>query len=131
MKRRGRHDNNPIDQRLADVIRNCYDFQSFPYNRFRALALEVSLKAGSDAALMETNLKWLGDLFHTIPSAPPPRSPNEPFEGVSRAYDWNKFPKRDYDSKWRTAINSLDLILAELDSFEATLANAESELLRG
>jgi hypothetical protein len=112
------------DQRLADAIRGCYDFLSFPYNQFRALASEVSLKAASDAALMDTNLKWLGDLFHTIRSAPPPRSPNEPLEGVPRAFNWNKFPKRDYEDKWRTAVNALDRILAELDSFEATLASA-------
>ena len=115
------------DERLLEAIRNCYDFQSFPYDRFRALASEVSLTAGSKVYSVETNLKWLGDLFHTIRSALPPRLGNELFDGVFRPYDWNKFPKREYETAWRNAKNELDLILVELDSFEKALPNASSE----
>jgi hypothetical protein len=97
------------DSRLKDAIVNCYDLISFPYDRFRELASEYSSEAGSEAGIVETNVKWLGALFGDARAIPTPESDR-------RA----EFPKGNYDAKLRFAMGALARILAELDSFEST-----------
>ncbi len=93
----------------------------FPFDKFRALASEVSVEAANWAVEAETHITYLINLIHSVrinnPRKEPPRSVNEPLSPTLGAgYDWQHFPSRDYDTAWRFGINALTGLLTEIDA---------------
>jgi len=114
------------DERLLGaILDHSNDLRDFSFSRFRALASEVSIEAAARASELETDVKWLTNLFQEIGSAPWSRSApsiNEPLgspgSGVSNGYHWGQFPKRDYDKHWRFAIGALEKVTTQVDIAE-------------
>jgi hypothetical protein len=117
------------DPRLSVAILSYFnDLRDFSSNRFRALASEVIVEAGRQAAAVEEHGTWLINLVRDIRAAPrpTPRGVNEPLGTETKGYDWSTFPRKDYDTRLRSAVDALQRLLAEVDSRERGLSDAEA-----
>jgi hypothetical protein len=95
----------PADSsRIREAILNGDDLRDFPFVRFRTLASEIDAAADSAAALVETNMRWLSDLIREIRAV---RS------GIH--YDWNKFPRAQYNEVIRVTRRPLQEIVRHLE----------------
>jgi hypothetical protein len=107
---------SPDDQRLSEcILDHSSDLRDFSFNRFRELASEVSAEAGSQAAELESHVTWLVNLIREIRAVP-----------RHIGYEWQNFPKRDYDTHLRFAIGALSQIVEQLNQFESKLSKSES-----
>lgn len=93
--------------RITEAMLNGDDLQDFPFVRFRTLASEIGSAADSAAALVETNMRWLSDLIHEVRAL---RS------GLH--YDWNKFPRVQYNEIVRVTRRPLQEIVRHLELHE-------------
>ncbi|HTW87742.1 MAG TPA: hypothetical protein VMD75_07025 [Candidatus Binataceae bacterium] len=93
--------------RLTEAMLNGDDLQDFPFARFRTLASEISPAADAAAALVETNIRWLSDLIREIRAL---RS--------GMHYDWNKFPRVQYNEVVRVTRRPLQEIVRHLELHE-------------
>jgi hypothetical protein len=89
--------------RLSEAMLNGDDLRDFPFVRFRTLASEIDAATDSAAALVETNMRWLGDLIRETRSL---RS------GIH--YDWKKFPRTEYNEMIRVTRRPLRAIAQHL-----------------
>jgi hypothetical protein len=95
----------PADSaRLTEAMLNGDDLREFPFVRFRTLASEIDAATDSAAALVETNLRWLGDLIRKVRAV---RS------GIH--YDWSKFPRAQYNEMIRVTRRPLVEIAQHLE----------------
>jgi hypothetical protein len=102
------------DPRLSGAILSYFnDLRDFSSNRFRALASEVSVEAGRQAAAVEEHGTWLINLVRDIRSR-------------ATGYDWSTFPRKDYDTRLRSAVDALQRLSAEVDSRERGLSDADA-----
>ncbi len=90
--------------RMAEAMLNGDDLRDFPFARFRTLASKIDLETDSAAAVVETNLRWLSDLIREVRAV---RS------GIH--YDWNKFPRVQYNEVIRVTWRPLNEIAQHLD----------------
>ncbi len=90
--------------RITEAMLNGDDLRDFPFARFRTLASEIDAATDSAAALVETNLRWLSELIREIRSV---RSGTH--------YDWNKFPRVQYNEVIRVTRRPLKVITLNLD----------------
>jgi hypothetical protein len=107
---------SPDDQRLSrSMLDHSNDLRDFSFNRFRALASEVSAEAGSQAAELEGHVAWLVNIIREIRAVPP-----------LTGYRWENFPKGAYDTHVRFGVGALGQIVEQLNQFEKELSNSES-----
>jgi hypothetical protein len=94
----------PEDLRLAGAnLAYFNDLRDLSGSRVRALAAEVSGEAGHQAAVLELHTQWLLNLVRDIRSQGP-------------AYDWNDFPREDYDARVRAARDAFERLSIEVRS---------------
>jgi hypothetical protein len=102
------------DPRLSQALLSPFnDLREFSGNRFRALASEVSVEAGRQAAALEDHGTWLINLVREIRSVP-----------LGTGYNWTNFPRQDYARRLQSAHDAFQRLLAELDSRERDLSDA-------
>jgi hypothetical protein len=62
---------SPDDQRLSrSILDHSNGLRGFSFNRFRELASEVSVEAGSQAVEVENHVAWLANLIREIRAVP-------------------------------------------------------------
>jgi hypothetical protein len=93
------------DPRLSEAILvQVVEWGDFQFDRFRALASELSNSDGAAAAVAEDRMKWIGDIVHKIRATP---------RGVG--YDWSRFPRGEFSQAWVEAFHAVLQILESLD----------------
>jgi len=76
--------------RITEALLNGDDLRDFSFPRFRTLASEVDSATDAAAAVVETNLRWLGDIIRQVRTV---RSGTH--------YDWSQFPRVKYNQMIR------------------------------
>jgi hypothetical protein len=85
------------------LIRNSTGWDTFDFAKFRARASEVSEAAASCAATVELKMRWMAELASSVKSTP-----------LGRGYNWNSFPRDDWDHARLATREALTSILTEL-----------------
>jgi hypothetical protein len=89
--------------RLTEALLNGDDLRDFSFPRFRALVSELGAASDSTAAIVETNLSWLGALIREVRS-----------KRSGLHYDWNSFPRHRYNKVLRSSRPPLQQITSRL-----------------
>jgi hypothetical protein len=96
------------DPRLSEaILTQVVEWGDFDFDRFRALASELSDVAGNHAATAEHRMRWIGELVHTIRAA---------HRGTG--YDWSPFPTQEFKQAWVDAYYAAGEILKSLDEID-------------
>ncbi len=95
----------PADSsRLTEAILNGDDLRDFSFPRFRALVSELDAASDSAAAMVETNMSWLGALIREVRS-----------KRSGLHYDWTSFPRRRYNEVLRSLRPPLQQLASRLN----------------
>lgn len=96
------------DPRLSEaILTRVVEWGDFDFDRFRALASELSDVAGNHAATAEHLMRWIGELVHTIRAA-----------NRTTGYDWSRFPRQEFKQAWVDAYYAAGEILESLDEID-------------
>jgi hypothetical protein len=95
--------------RITEAMLNGDDLRDFSFARFRTLAAEIDSESDAAAAVVETNLRWLGDLIRQIRTV---RS------GIH--YDWSQFPRVKYTQMVRNTRRPLREMAEHLEPPDKT-----------
>jgi hypothetical protein len=99
---------SPDEPRLSGALGGYFvDLRDMSGSRVRALAAEVSTEAGHQSAVLEEHVTWLINLVRDIRTR-------------GAGYDWDSFPKKEYEARVRSARDAFDRLSTEIDSQETT-----------
>jgi hypothetical protein len=85
------------------LMRSSIGWENFDFAKFRAHASEISDAAASCAATVEAKMRWMAELVNSVKATP-----------LGLGYNWNAFPRDEWDLALLAARNALASIHREL-----------------
>jgi hypothetical protein len=86
-------------------MRNSTGWNDFDFAAFRRLSAEVNDAVALSAGTVESKMQWIAERVNSVKSTP-----------SGRGYDWNSFPRDEWNRALQAARGALTSMLGELSS---------------